>query len=151
MILIGTVQGDVIESGGVKNVTKHYHYNEMKKTFVDDYEADTDGEAHDLRLPTEEPVTMLPDQLCTPPAREVLDKLYQAGIVNQAWKPVGLTGAEKSILAVTVAERLYIHNHWAFFGELWTMEKETLRQANVKAMNQEGSGIFMDRLKAALG
>lgn len=151
MILIGTVQGDVIESGGVKNVTKHYHYYERKKTFVDDCGTDTDGEAHDLCLPSEEPVAALPEQLCTPPAREVLDKLYQAGIVNQAWKPVGLTGAEKSILAVTVADRLYIHNHWAFFGELWAMEKETLRQANVKAMNQEGISVFMDRLKAALG
>ena len=151
MILIGTVQGDVIESGGVKNVTKHYHYNEKKHAFVDDYEVDTDATCHDLHLPAENAVVALPEQLCTPPAREVLDKLYQAGIVNQAWKPVGLTGAEKSILAVTVAERLYIHNHWAFFGELWAMVKETLRQANVKAMNQEGIGIFMDRLKAALG
>lgn len=151
MILIGTVQGDVIESGGVKNVTKHYHYNERRKTFVDDCEADTDEGLADLRLPPEEPVVALPEQLCTPPAREVFDKLYRAGIVNQGWKPVGLTGGEKSVLAVTVAERLYIHNHWAFFGELWAMEKETLRQANVKAMNQEGIGIFMDRLKAALG
>lgn len=151
MILIGTVQGDVIESGGVKNVTKHYHYNEKKSTFVDDCEADTDETRHDLQLPPEEPVAAFPEQLCTPPARQLLDKLYQAGIVNQTWKPVGLTGAEKSILAVTVAEHLYIHNHWAFFGELWAMEKETLRQANVKAMNQEGIGVFMDRLKAAIG
>ena len=151
MILIGTVQGDVIESGGVKNVTKHYHYNEKKRTFVEDCEADTDETAGDLCLPPEEPVVTLPEQLCTPPAREMLDKLYQAGIVNRQWKPIGLTGAEKSLLATSVAERLYIHNHWAFFGELWGMGKETLRQANVKAMNQEGIGIFMDRLKAALG
>ena len=64
MILIGTVQGDVIESGGVKNVTKHYHYYERKKTFVDDCGADTDGEVHDLCLPSEEPVAALPEQLC---------------------------------------------------------------------------------------
>ena len=146
MIRIGTVNGDVIENGAVKTVN-HYHYYGEKIPVGQD---DTGGDLHLSAQETGESHSGLPEQLCTPIARGLLDKLHAAGIVNSQWQPIGLTGAEKSVLAADVADRLYIHNHWAFFGKLWNVDKETLRQANVKGMSQESTGSFLDRLKKAL-
>ena len=69
-IKIGTMNGDVIESGAVKNVTNHYHYYGKEQ----------------------EETTPLPEVLTTPQAAALLDKLSAAGMVDARWQPTALKG-----------------------------------------------------------
>jgi len=128
MIRIKTVNGDVIADGSVKNVNYHY-YNEDKKADRQDN---------------------LPEELRTPKALELNEKLRKAGLVDELWKPQGLTGIEKGILVSEVAGILGIRKQWILFGTYWDEAPQTLRSYLNKGMEQAGGGEFIDRLKEAL-
>ena len=126
MIHIGTVNGDVLENGAVKYETHHHYYGE--------------------KTPGNQPAKELPSELLTPQAHAILEKLKAAGIVDEHWQPIGLTGEQKGMLAAKVAESLGIRNQWKLFGQLWDEKTETLRSYMNKGRGSVSGSEFLDRL-----
>lgn len=92
--------------------------------------------------------TSLPDILLTDEARELHARLVEAGMVDEAWMPVGLSNAEKGTLIDYIAERLDIRAKWKLFGALWHTDPETLRTAKARGLEQEKTWAFRTRLDA---
>ena len=90
----------------------------------------------------------LPEALLTDAARELHAKLVEAGMVDEAWRPVGLSFTEKGTLIDYVAERLDIRAKWKFFGALWRVDPETLRTSKARGLNQDKTWAFRSRLDA---
>ena len=72
MIKIGTVNGDVIEAGGVKNVTNNYYGKPEEEV------------REDLTLESE---TQVPECLKTEEAEELMEELVGAGLLSEEWQP----------------------------------------------------------------
>ena len=79
----------------------------------------------------------LPEILCTHQAQSLLVKLRNAGMVDEQWNPIGLSTAEKGTLAEYLSDKLDIHSHWKFFGQLWHINSETLRTSKTRGLDQE--------------
>ena len=92
----------------------------------------------------EEP--LLPEVLCTPQAQSLLARLRHAGIVDELWKPVELSNAEKGTLVEYLSEKLDIHSHWKFFGSLWNINSETLRTSKARGLDQGKTWDFRTKL-----
>ena len=107
MIKIGTVYGDVIEAGGVKNVTNNYYGQHAP-----DGEQDA-GEG----LCVEE--KEIPEALRSKEAEELMEALVEKGLLDDAWQPLGLSRPQAAMLADRVAEVLGIGNKWKTFEQLW--------------------------------
>ena len=90
----------------------------------------------------------LPEVLLTDEARALLAKLVEAGMVDEAWRPVGLSNAERGTLAEYITERLNISAKWKLWGNLWGMNPETLRTAKARGLEQEKTWAFRSRLDA---
>lgn len=135
MIKIGKVIGDVIEAGGVKNVTNNY-YTDIKE-----------DEVKDTLLKKE---TDVPDKLKTEEAEEIMEDLVDTGILDEDWQPNNLSGAERALVAKAVCDRLDINETWQVFGKLWNEKPETLRAYLNKALAQRKSLKFQDRIKNIL-
>lgn len=90
--------------------------------------------------------TPLPEALRTPCAEALLARLVGAGLVDEGWQPLSLSGAEKGVLASLLAGRLDIATPWQTFGRLWGVKPETLRAACNKGMEQRRTGEFMRRV-----
>lgn len=101
--------------------------------------------------PTPDAVPEIPACLDTPEAHELLQRLVQAGYVDEHWQPRGLSLAEKGELAATVAERLGLKAHWKCFGQIWNISPNTLRTGCSKAQDQPKIYSFKVALKEALG
>ena len=138
MIKIGKVIGDVIEAGGVKNVTNNYYGKE---------DAHDDGGGKDVTLKDD----TMPDQLRGEHAEELMERLVDAGMLTDEWQPTGLSGTEKALVARALGERLEIAQMWQVFGKLWHMKPETFRTYHNKALDQRKTLDFQDRLKKILG
>lgn len=93
---------------------------------------------------------ILPASLRTTEAGRVLECLCSAGILNGNWQPVGLSNAEKGVLASLLADRLSIGSLWQTFGDLWHMKPETLRTAYNKGMEQKSTQKFINHIKQFL-
>lgn len=130
MIRIGKVIGDVIEAGGVKNVTNNY-YGEKPEA------------GNDLHLEGDD----IPVLLRSEEAEGIMEDMVDAGLLADDWQPKGLSGSERSLLAKEVCERLGIRDVWQVFGKLWNEKPETLRSYLNKALNQRKSISFQERLK----
>lgn len=92
----------------------------------------------------------LPEALCTPLAEALLARLVGAGLLDEGWQPLSLTGAEKGVLASLLAGRLNIDTPWQTFGRLWGVKPETLRAAYNKGMEQRRTGEFLERVKRVM-
>lgn len=92
----------------------------------------------------------LPEAFATAEASHVLEQLVAAGLTDARWQPIGLSYAEKGVLAAYLAHRLGIQTQWQTFAALWGMKPETLRTAFNKALDKTKSLAFQDRLKALL-
>lgn len=97
-----------------------------------------------------EPVSPLPDVLATKEATEMLENLYEAGLLNEDWQPAELSGSERGLVARAVCERLEINDMWQVFGQLWGEKPETLRGYFNKALGQRKALLFQDKLKKIL-
>ena len=97
------------------------------------------------------PSPVVPPQLDTDEARQLLSRLSDAALLDGAWQPVGLSNAEKGVLAWLLARRLKISNVWQTFAALWGMKVETLRTAYNRGMEQRRTGAFMERVKQVMG
>ena len=93
----------------------------------------------------------VPERLATETARATMVLLVDAGLLSADWQPVGLSGAERGLVARAVCERLRIEEVWQVFGLLWNEKPETLRSYFNKALEQKKSLEFQDRLKNILG
>ena len=136
MIKIGKVIGDVIESGGVKNVTNNYYDGRQPES-----------EGKDMQLKAE---TKVPERLKTEEAEELMEDLVDASMLTEDWQPEGLSGPERALVAKAVCDRLEVNEVWQLFGQLWGEKPETLRAYYNKAMEQKKSLKFQDRLKNIL-
>ena len=92
----------------------------------------------------------LPEELQTLQAEDLFGKLREAGMVDARMQPIGLSNAEKGILAFELARRLDIQNQWQVFATLWGTTPGTLRSAYNKANDQRKTLKFIERLKNAL-
>jgi hypothetical protein len=88
----------------------------------------------------------LPEILCTPQAEALHAKLRNAGWMDERWNPVGLSNAEKGTLADFLSEKLDIQFHWKFFGSLWHIKSETLRNSKKRGLDQEKTWKFRSKL-----
>ena len=134
MIKIDKVIGDVIEAGGVKNVTNNY------------YDHKPEGEAADMHLSKDN----VPDKLRCPEAEALMEALVDASLLTAEWQPRGLSGSERGLLAKAVCQRLGINDVWQVFGGLWNERPETLRSYLNKALDQKKSLLFQEKLKNIL-
>ena len=91
-----------------------------------------------------------PDDLKSPEAEQLMQKLINAGIMNEEWQPVNLSIAERGYLADEISSRLKIKSKWKVMGALWNENSETLRQGKNKAVEQTKTGAFIDKLKKIL-
>lgn len=64
----------------------------------------------------EQPV---PEALRGEQAKRIMERLVEAGLLSQAWQPVGLSRPQAAIVADCVAEQLQIRNKWKTFEQLW--------------------------------
>ncbi len=93
----------------------------------------------------------LTDEFKTPKAKQIMQKLVEAGWLNPDWQPMGLSIAERGYLAGEIADRLEIDAKWKVMGQMWNANPETLRQANIKASNQKKTLKFIEKIKKILG
>ena len=93
----------------------------------------------------------LPEELQTLQAEDLFGKLREAGMVDARMQPVGLSNAEKGILAFELARRLDIQNQWQVFANLWGTTPGTLRSAYNRAIEQQKTMLFIEKLKNILG
>lgn len=92
----------------------------------------------------------IPAKLKTDDARELMQDLVDAGIMDENWQPVGLSGSERALVAKAVCDRLELKEVWQLFGQLWNEKPETLRSYLNKALDQKKSLDFQERLKNIL-
>ena len=92
----------------------------------------------------------LSEELQTQQAEDLFEKLREAGMVDERMQPVGLSNAEKGILAFELAKRLDIQNQWQVFATLWGTTPGTLRSAYNRAIDQQKTMLFIEKLKNIL-
>lgn len=131
--LSSKMQGDVIESGGVKNVNINYF------------------DSKHASAPTQPETANIPSQLKQPLARQLRRNLIRAGMIDKNWQPQNLSGTESSLLAKALSDRLGITDVWQTFSPLWNRKPDSLRRAFYKALDQKKSLTFQDRLKEIMG
>lgn len=129
----------------------------MVKSFDETYKAATkaiEGSSGETESEEDDSLTTpdnLPDELNTPKAKLIMQKLVDVGWLTVQWQPKGLSNAERGYLAGEIAERLKIDAKWKVMGQMWNANPETLRQANIKASNQKKTQIFIEKIKKILG
>ena len=89
----------------------------------------------------------IPIQLTSEEACELKEGLIEAGMIDENWQPVKLSGTEMALLAQKISDRLGVKDIWIFFGRLWNKKPETLRSFLYRAQEQRKSLDFQDRLK----
>ena len=92
----------------------------------------------------------LSEELQTEQAEDLFEKLREAGMVDERMQPVGLSNADKGILAFELARRLDIQNQWQVFATLWGTTPGTLRSAYNRAIDQQKTMLFIEKLKNIL-
>ena len=142
----------ISQSTGNEEHVNEEHVNEERKMKNEEFsgmkeKSSFGGEADMLHTSLKE----LPAVLDTPRARTLLERLVEAGLLDEAWQPVGLSGARRGVLAQQLAARLGIAHTWQTFAPLWGMKPETLRAAYNQGMAQKGMADFIGRLNKALG
>ena len=98
----------------------------------------------------ENDLVSLPPELQTEKARQLMESLVDAELLNEEWQPDGISNTEKALVAKMVADRLKINDVWQVFGKLWKMNPNSMRTYYNRAMDQRKSLEFQDRLKNIL-
>lgn len=98
----------------------------------------------------EETVSKIPNELMTEEAMKIKESLMEEGMIDENWQPLNLSGSECALLAKKISERLDFDDMWQTFGNLWNKKTETLRSYFNKALCQQKSLEFQDRLKRVL-
>lgn len=99
-----------------------------------------------------EEVSKTPEVLGTDKARKTLQKLADAGVLNENFMPAeGLSWSKKGELASLLAIELNIENTWKVFGAFWNVEPETLRSGYNKAREMTFKYEFDKKIMTILG
>ena len=130
-----TFHGPMFHIHDNPHVEEHIHYHYPVKV-EEERRSMKDGE--------------IPAELDAPQARDLMGRLTEAGLLDEVWQPVGLSGAQRGVLAQRIAARLKIANTWKTFGSLWSMKPETLRTAYNKGMEQKSMSDFIGRVNKVL-
>ena len=85
--------------------------------------------------------------LHTTQGKELVKKLQQGGLLDEELQPIGLSGAQKGLLANFIAGQLGIADLWQFFASLWQTTSGALRSAYNRSLEQKNTSEFLDRLK----
>ena len=115
----------------------------LMKAFMAD-----DAEVVEEVLETAQPVC--PTELQTQEAEKLFEKLREAGMVDARMQPLNLSNAEKGMLAFDLAGRLDIQNQWQVFASLWGTTSGALRSAYNRAIEQQKTMLFIEKLKNIL-
>ena len=91
-----------------------------------------------------------PTELQTQEAEKLFEKLREAGMVDARMQPLNLSNAEKGMLAFDLAGRLDIQNQWQVFASLWGTTSGALRSAYNRAIEQQKTMLFIEKLKNIL-
>ena len=91
-----------------------------------------------------------PTELQTQEAEKLFEKLREAGMVDARMQPLNLSNAEKGMLAFDLAGRLDIQNQWQVFATLWGTTSGALRSAYNRAIEQQKTMLFIEKLKNIL-
>ena len=130
----------------------HDHHKEMTinvsdkadiAALVKAFMADDAEEVEEVQ-DTAQPIC-LSEELQTEQAEVLFGKLREAGMVDARMQPIGLSNAEKGILAFELARRLDIQNQWQVFATLWGTTPGTLRSAYNKANDQRKTLKFIEK------
>ena len=71
-------------------------------------------------------------------------------MVDARMQPLNLSNAEKGMLAFDLASRLDIQNQWQVFASLWGTTSGALRSAYNRAIEQQKTMLFIEKLKNIL-
>lgn len=94
-------------------------------------------------------VRALPEELNTPKAKELLEKLRDSGLLNEYFQPEAhLSLNDKAILAQEISRRLWGENRWAVFQEFWGINH--LSSLFSKAIRQPKAGRFIESINEIL-
>ena len=115
----------------------------LMKAFMAD-----DAEVVEEVQETAQPVC--PTELQTQEAEKLFEKLREAGMVDARMQPLNLSNAEKGMLAFDLAGRLDIQNQWQVFATLWGTTSGALRSAYNRAIEQQKTMLFIEKLKNIL-
>ena len=115
----------------------------LMKAFMAD-----DAEVVEEVQETAQPVC--PTELQTQEAEKLFEKLREAGMVDARMQPLNLSNAEKGMLAFELAGRLDIQNQWQVFATLWGTTPGALRSAYNRAIEQQKTMLFIEKLKNIL-
>lgn len=115
----------------------------LMKAFMAD-----DAEVVEEVQETAQPVC--PTELQTQEAEKLFEKLREAGMVDERMQPLNLSNAEKGMLAFDLAGRLDIQNQWQVFASLWGTTSGALRSAYNRAIEQQKTMLFIEKLKNIL-
>ena len=115
----------------------------LMKAFMAD-----DAEVVEEVQETAQPVC--PTELQTQEAEKLFEKLREAGMVDARMQPLNLSNAEKGMLAFDLAGRLDIQNQWQVFASLWGTTSGALRPAYNRAIEQQKTMLFIEKLKNIL-
>lgn len=115
----------------------------LMKAFMAD-----DAEVVEEVQETAQPVC--PTELQTQEAEKLFEKLREAGMVDARMQPLNLSNAEKGMLAFDLAGRLDIQNQWQVFASLWGTTSGALRSAYNRAIEQQKTMLFIEKLKNIL-
>ena len=91
-----------------------------------------------------------PAELQTQEAKNLFEKLREAGMMDARMQPLNLSNAEKGMLAFNLAGRLDIQNQWQVFATLWGTTPGALRSAYNRAIEQQKTMLFIEKLKRIL-
>lgn len=100
----------------------------------------------------DEEASKIQEVLGTDKARKALQKLADAGLLNNNYMPAkSLSWSKKGELASLLAIELNIENTWKVFGAFWNVEPETLRSGYNKAREMRYKYEFDKKIMTILG
>ena len=136
------------------NVSNHYYHGGINFIGCNmpgaTFQTVNPAPAAEASTPPADADATLPDSLDTPAARDLLHRLTKAGLVDEAWQPIGLSLARRGVLASLLAQKLDIPHTWKTFGQLWGMKADTLRAKYNEGMNQDRMNEFISQINNVL-
>ncbi|MEH2849300.1 hypothetical protein [Segatella copri] len=110
-------------------------------TYIENY---GDGpKKKEEKAKAEEKFRPLPESLANPQGLMVLSSLAIHGFLDEHFQPKGLSVAKTAVLASQISTKLGIQNVWVVFGTFWNIDKENLRSAFNKGMEQQQMSGFI--------
>lgn len=95
-------------------------------------------------------VSSLPDALSTDQARNLLHRLSELGVLDEAFQPHGISQSKKGVLAQQIAAKLGIKNQWVTFAHFWHVDANCLRSGYNRGMESKSIGKFLDFIHPAM-